>query len=434
MFLGTSRYWLCQLIGWGGWSVLYFLFTYEFGYESNLKNPDIRQLFLFGIFTDFVFFILLTHLFRILLKKVNWMRLARTRMILVFFIGSIALTGIHAWITQEVPAAINMSLREYRKDLWLRRADTLEWKVFQVTKESKYYLAEKRIDEKNRLNLPVTEEDRQQFKAFESIKKQTAWHRDEQGNWQFDHKVFRNSLWWGTLITWLLTSLWVVIYVMLHYIDRSRQDQLQRLTLETTVKELELKTIKAHINPHFIFNSLNSIRALVDENPERARQAITELSNILRSSMHAEKLATVPFEKELDIVKDYLALEHMRFEDRLKIEYHIDEDTLDQQVPPMMVQTLVENAIKHGISRLMNGGVIKVFSDFVDNHYELRVQNTGKLVNEPQLEDGSGFGLKSTTDRLKLLFGSDAAFSIQELENDIVEAKILLPIKINVQP
>lgn len=433
MFLGTSRYWLCQLIGWGGWSVLYFLFTYEFGYESNLKNPDIRQLFLFGIFTDFVFFILLTHLFRILLKKVNWMRLARTRMILVFFIGSIALTGIHAWITQEAPAVINMSLREYRKDLWLRRADTLEWKMFQV-KNTDYYLAEKRIDEKNRLNLPVTEEDRQQFKAFESIKKQTAWHRDERGNWQFDHKVFRNSLWWGTLITWLLTSLWVVIYVMLHYIDRSRQDQLQRLTLETTVKELELKTIKAHINPHFIFNSLNSIRALVDENPERARQAITELSNILRSSMHAEKLATVPFEKELDIVKDYLALEHMRFEDRLKIEYHIDEDTLDQQVPPMMVQTLVENAIKHGISRLMNGGVIKVFSDFVDNHYELRVQNTGKLVNEPQLEDGSGFGLKSTTDRLKLLFGSDAAFSIQELENDIVEAKILLPIKINVQP
>lgn len=431
MFLGTSRYWLCQIIGWGGWSILYFLFTYEFGYESNLKTPEIRQLFLFGIFTDFVFFIILTHLFRALLQKFNWMRLARAKVIMLFLAGSIALTGIHAWITQEVPALINMSLREHRKDLWLRRADTLEQKM--EVKGTDYFLAEKRIEEKTRLNQPLTDQDRQQYKAVESIKKQTAWHRDEKGQWKFDYKIFRNSLWWGTLITLLLISLWLVIYVMLHYIDRSRQDQLQRLTLETTVKELELKTIKAHINPHFIFNSLNSIRALVDENPERARQAITELSNILRSSMHAEKLATVPFERELDIVKDYLALEHMRFEDRLKIEYHIDEDTLDQQVPPMMVQTLVENAIKHGISKLVNGGVIKVFSDFVDNHYELRVQNTGKLITGVPLDDGSGFGLKSTTERLKLLFGDDAVFSLQELENEIVEAKVTLPIKINAQ-
>jgi len=124
----------------------------------------------------------------------------------------------------------------------------------------------------------------------------------------------------------------------------------------------------------------------------------------------------------------------MRFEDRLKIEYHIDEDTLDQQVPPMMVQTLVENAIKHGISRLMNGGTVKIFSDFVDNHYELRVQNTGKLITDVNTEQGSGFGLKSTVDRLKLLFGDDASFAIQELENEIVEAKVQLPIKINAQP
>ena len=110
---------------------------------------------------------------------------------------------------------------------------------------------------------------------------------------------------------------------------------------------------------------------------QRARKAITELSNILRSSMQAEKLETVPLEKELNIVKDYLALENMRFEDRLKIEYEIDEDTLDQPVPPMMLQTLVENAIKHGISKQINGGVVKVISDFKDDYHELVVQNTG---------------------------------------------------------
>ncbi len=173
--------------------------------------------------------------------------------------------------------------------------------------------------------------------------------------------------------------IWNLIYFIYHYVTKSRKQQLDTLQLEALVKELELKTIKAHINPHFIFNSLNSIRALVDENPERAREAITELSNILRSSMQADKSETVTLEKELNIVKDYLALENMRFEDRLKIEYEIDEDTLDQPVPPMMLQTLVENAIKHGISKQINGGVVRVISDFKDNYHELAVQNTGQL-------------------------------------------------------
>src|SRR5205085_5170128 len=98
--------------------------------------------------------------------------------------------------------------------------------------------------------------------------------------------------------------IWNLIYFMYHYVTKSRKQQLDTLRLESLVKELELQTIKAHINPHFIFNSLNSIRALVDENPERARAAVTELSNILRSSMQADKSETVPLEKELSIVKD----------------------------------------------------------------------------------------------------------------------------------
>jgi LytS/YehU family sensor histidine kinase len=105
---------------------------------------------------------------------------------------------------------------------------------------------------------------------------------------------------------WLIL-IWNMIYYIYHYVERNRHQQMDTYRLETMVKELELKTIKAHINPHFIFNSLNSIRALVDENPARARKAITELSNILRSSMQAEKLETVPLKQELDIVSDYLA-------------------------------------------------------------------------------------------------------------------------------
>lgn len=221
--------------------------------------------------------------------------------------------------------------------------------------------------------------------------------------------------------------IWNLIYFTYHYIEKSRQEQLDKIRLQTLVKELELKTIKSHINPHFIFNALNSIRALVDENPERARQAITELSNILRSSMKAEKLETASLEKELGIVKDYLALEHIRFEDRLRVEYEVDEDTLDQPVPPMMLQTLVENAIKHGISKRIEGGVIRIISDFVGDQHELIVQNTGHLNGATNTD---GFGLYSTQNRLMLMYGEKAHFQIKD-KNDMVEAKITMPATLN---
>ncbi len=223
----------------------------------------------------------------------------------------------------------------------------------------------------------------------------------------------------------VLFFIWSLIYFMFHYVTKSRRQQLDTLRLESLVKELELKTIKAHINPHFIFNSLNSIRALVDENPQRARKAVTELSNILRSSMQSEKLETVPFEKELFIVKDYLALENMRFEDRLRIEYQINEETLDQPVPPMMLQTLVENAIKHGISKQIKGGVVKVISDFKNDYHEMIVQNTGYLNGSVNSE---GFGISSTTNRLNLLYGDKAKFEIKQINGSLVEAKVRIPV------
>ncbi len=221
---------------------------------------------------------------------------------------------------------------------------------------------------------------------------------------------------------------WTLIYYFYHYIENSRTQQLDTLKLEALVKELELKTIKAHINPHFIFNALNSIRALIDENPVRARAAVTELSNILRSSMQAEKLETVTFEKELNIVKDYLALEYIRFEDRLQVEYDIDEDTLDQPIPPMMLQTLVENAIKHGISRQVDGGKVRIVSDFKGNFHELIIFNTGRLNGS---RNADGFGLASTKNRLQLLFGQKANFDIREVNGNTVEARVLIPVDLS---
>jgi two-component system, LytTR family, sensor kinase len=236
------------------------------------------------------------------------------------------------------------------------------------------------------------------------------------------NEISRNSI-----NNFFLLFIWNLIYYTYHYVERNRKQEVDTLKLQSLVKELELKTIKAHINPHFIFNSLNSIRALVDENPQRARRAITELSNILRSSMQAEKMETVPLENELNIVKDYLALEKMRFEERLIVEMDIDEDTLDQPVPPMMLQTLVENAIKHGISKQVSGGTIKVISDFVGDHHELVVQNTGQL-NGNGINGSTGFGVKSTQDRLNLLYQGKAQFNIKNLNHELVESRVIMPV------
>lgn len=256
------------------------------------------------------------------------------------------------------------------------------------------------------------------YSAIVMLLDQAAGLDENRRNLAFTTRLFANIINMGIFII-----PWVLFYYFYHYIVKSRNQQMDTLKLESLVRELELKTIKSHINPHFIFNALNSIRALIDENPNRARNAVTHLSNILRSSMQAEKLETVPLERELNIVKDYLALEYIRFEDRLKVEYEVDEDTLTQPVPPMMLQTLVENAIKHGIGAQLSGGVVKVTSDFENDFHRLTVQNSGHLNGHA---NSDGFGLSSTRNRLDLMFGGKAEFEILQ-EGELVVAKVLIP-------
>ena len=217
---------------------------------------------------------------------------------------------------------------------------------------------------------------------------------------------------------------WMSVYVLWHYIEFTNTEEIKKVRLETMIKELELKTIKSQINPHFIFNALNSIRALVDEDPQRARQAITELSNILRSSIQVDKVEITSLEKELDIVKDYLALEYIRFADRLKVVYEVDSNTLSHQIPPMMLQTLVENAIKHGLSKQPGDCTIKIISNVENDKLVLIVQNTGLL----QQAEKDGFGLQSTRERLNILYRGQAIFEIYQCEPNEVTAKLIIPI------
>ena len=238
---------------------------------------------------------------------------------------------------------------------------------------------------------------------------------------------FTLRLFFGALNMFWIFLIWCAIYFGYHLFKRNQEQQLNTLRLETLVKNLELQTIKNHINPHFIFNALNSIRALVDENPQIARKAITQLSNILRSSLQARHKETVPLSEELAIVKDYLALEQIRFEERLKVEFNIEEETLHKQVPPMMLQTLVENAIKHGIAHSLDGGTIYISSYIQDNLHRLLVKNTGTFQKQPASQT-QGFGIKSSKDRLYLLYQDKANFEIYNAEDGTVESRISLPL------
>lgn len=218
---------------------------------------------------------------------------------------------------------------------------------------------------------------------------------------------------------------WISIYVLWHYIEFANAEALKKVKLETLIKELELKTIKSQINPHFIFNALNSIRALVDEDPQRARKAITELSNILRSSIQVDKVEITSLKKEIAIVKDYLALEYIRFADRLNVEYQIEDASLEYAIPPMMLQTLVENAIKHGLSKQPGDCLIKIIAKIEGGKLILIVQNTGIL----QKTENDGFGLQSTRDRLNILYRGEAEFNIYQCTPNQVTAKLIIPIQ-----
>ena len=400
------RYWICQLSGWGLWiliSMYFSLVTFSDRFEQGGKKEYLVSLCIY-----FCVGIILTHILRLIIRKANWARLSFNKTAVIFLVGVTATGTSLFYVDNLIEYNTAYSYDKFINKQRLEKAQRMEQ---QNGLSNSLYYAD-----------PTIAKDSAIAKAIADIKKSTTWYRNDKGEWKRENRTVTINI-FNNLI---LISIWLLIYILYHYIEKNRNNQIDRLKLETTVKELELKTIKSHINPHFIFNSLNSIRALVDENPERARKAITELSNILRSSMQAEKSETVPLEKELDIVKDYLALEHMRFEERLKIVMDIDEDTLQQQVPPMMLQTLVENAIKHGISKQINGGTVKVVADFKENHLELLVQNTGQLSTNINI---NGFGIKSTEDRLNLMYQGKATFEIKNIDGNMVQSKVIMPIE-----
>lgn len=173
--------------------------------------------------------------------------------------------------------------------------------------------------------------------------------------------------------------IWSLIYFAWNYFRNYEREEIKNLRLEASKNEIELNNLKAQLNPHFMFNAMNSIRALIDENPELAKRSVTQLAMILRNTLVVGKHQFIPFEDELRVVMNYLELEGIRYEERLLVRYNVSDEVMKEPVPPLMIQTLVENAIKHGIATLIEGGVITITALMNADEFIVEVTNSGQL-------------------------------------------------------
>lgn len=215
--------------------------------------------------------------------------------------------------------------------------------------------------------------------------------------------------------------IWSLLYFAWNYLRNYEREEVKNLRLEASKREIELSNLKSQLNPHFMFNAMNSIRALIDENPALAKKSLTQLSAILRNTLMVGKQQLVPLEEELRVVKNYLDLERIRYEERLEVSFDIDEKLHSALIPPLMLQTLVENAVKHGISQLVKGGHIRLIAKEESEGFFISVRNTGSLKGTESAD--TGIGLANTRKRLALLYGDEAKFHIQQVA-DGVEARI----------
>jgi sensor histidine kinase YesM len=236
---------------------------------------------------------------------------------------------------------------------------------------------------------------------------------------------FDLQLWiiFGNLFTnMMIYILWAAIYFIFHYFERINAS----LKYDAIAYEIELNKLKSQLNPHFIFNALNSIRALVDEDPRKSKRAITQLSNILRNSLIMNKRKLIDFTDEMKTVRDYLDLEAIRLEERLKIDIDISPEAETYQIPPLMIQTLVENGIKHGVATLTKGGIITLKAWEEEDHLRIQIRNSGQYVNGVDVIS-SGYGIENTQQRLHLIFGKSASFKIGNENKDTVLTEIVIP-------
>lgn len=240
------------------------------------------------------------------------------------------------------------------------------------------------------------------------------------GAWLIRLDLLLRTLNWSAIF-----AFWMGMYFSITSVRDRQRALLRQAELAHALKVAELRLLKSQLNPHFLFNSLNSVRALIADDPTGAQNAVTQLARTLRYTLTAGQEEVVSLERELEIVADYLELESLRLGPRLRIERAIAVEARVAHIPVMLLQTVVENAIKHGIAELQQGGVLRISAEVREGTLLIEVENPRPAA--PSQVPSQGIGLRNAAERLRLLFGTAAALDLDLSRPAQALARIRIP-------
>ena len=235
--------------------------------------------------------------------------------------------------------------------------------------------------------------------------------------------VFVNHFHFDWLVYGGIVSVW-------HALDsyrRFRDRELHAVALEARLARSQLQMLKTQLQPHFLFNTLHGISALNHEDPKAANRMLARLSSLLRLTLEHDSSHEVPLEKELEFLRHYLEIEQVRLGDRLTVKMEIAPDTLDAFVPNLLLQPLVENAIRHAISPFANPGQVKIIASREEDGLRLRVMDTGPGLGGQPIQ--SGVGLANTQERLRQLYGENGRLELADSKSGGLTVTLSLPFR-----
>lgn len=227
------------------------------------------------------------------------------------------------------------------------------------------------------------------------------------------------------LFSWLIISFITVLSWMYFYMEEQQEIQIRNSQTEKMSREAELSTLRQQLQPHFLFNSLNSISALAGSRPEEARRMIQQLSDFLRGTIKRDNLQLVTLEEELLHLQLYLDIEKVRFGHRLKTEVFQEDSAKTLQIPSLLLQPIVENAIKFGLYETTGEILIRIEATKSTNHLQVMVENPYD-AETTQPRQGTGFGLSSVQRRLYLLYGRNDLMTVRQ-HNSIFTTQVVIP-------
>lgn len=207
----------------------------------------------------------------------------------------------------------------------------------------------------------------------------------------------------------------IALFYILRYIDTVHEKENEKTTLAIANNEMQLSLLKSQINPHFLFNTLNSISTLMNTNKDKARQMMTMLGDVIRYALDSNSILEVPLTEELAFIRNYINIQQVRFGERIKYKEDIERSCLTLTIPPMVLQPLVENSVKHGITPKEEGGTITVSIHRSNGHAEFKVGDDGiGIKNKTEFESSNnGVGLENSDMRLQNMYGKNSKIRIE---------------------